>query len=217
MAAQQQSVTRCDCGIINCVSETCVCLCHGGGASAARTYLKMQKDDVCEASSMAAGGGTSSPVTRQLKCSCDETECCATMGKTLAHFTQPPPASVTVSPSTASRFLPGLLEDAEKAGLPVLTWLRLPQNAAMLELQRRHDHFLIELANEVFVRGSITASELRSRFPNSKGYGNIFQSARDAGLHIVTDEKNIALRAVYCSCEGGCERTQTGNPYCDGP
>jgi len=295
MAAQQQSVTRCDCGIINCVSETCMCLCHGGGggAAAARTYLKVSETDlrvlpsVREASPMSAGGGTSSPVTQQFMCSCDETECygtvencecschatqdtllkelreevrvngpmtitalCnrfprkpntqyavsrgitdvyqyddilaearnaglyvqigATMGKTLVHFKKP---------STPSRFLPGLLEDAEKAGLPVLTWLRLPENAALRELQLKHERFLCELANEVFVRGSIAASELRSRFPNLAGFGNIFMSVRDAGLHIVTNEKNIVLRVVYCSCEekGGCERTRTGSPYCDGP
>jgi hypothetical protein len=142
----------------------------------------------------------------------------ATAGKTLVYFTKP--SSSAISLLRPSAFHPELIKAAEKAKLPLLVWLQLPENADLRELHHKRKRFHFELINEIFVNESMTIAQLESRFPKANdtyGYTNLLTEVRDAGLYIVLDEAGVPQRVVYCSCEGGCERTRTGSPYCDGP
>lgn len=140
----------------------------------------------------------------------------ATAGKTLVYFTKP--SSSVISPTRPSPFHPELIKAAEKAKLPLLVWLQLPENADLRELHLKRQRFHLELINEIFVNESMTIAQLESRFPKKANdtyeYTNILTEVHAAGLHVVLDEAGFPQRVVYCSCEGGCERTRTGGPYC---
>jgi hypothetical protein len=139
----------------------------------------------------------------------------ATAGKTLVYFTKP--SSSAISLIRPSAFHPELIKAAEKAKLPLLVWLQLPENADLRELHHKRKRFHFELINEIFVNESMTIAQLESRFPKANdtyGYTNMLTEVRDAGLYVVLDEAGVPQRVVYCSCEGGCERTRTGGPYC---